>query len=75
MNQPQPLTLEQEFELRLFADHVQQFSPEEAQALLVDLYRNTMVLENLFRQIVQDSWEGDLERQETLEFGPESLSF
>lgn len=74
MNQPQPLTLEQEFELRLFADQVQQFSPEEAQALLVDLYRNTMVLENLFRQIVQDSWEGNPELQETLEFGPESLS-
>lgn len=56
MNQQQHLSLEQEFELRVFVEQVQQFSQEEARDYLVGLYRNTMVRENLYRDILKEAW-------------------
>ncbi len=57
MQQPNQLSLEQEFELRVFKDHVQQLSQQEAQELLVELYRNTIVLDNFYREIIKDTWD------------------
>jgi hypothetical protein len=50
------LSLEQKFELRVFAERVQALSQEEAQQFLIQL-RETMLLQaNLYKQIIKDSW-------------------
>lgn len=55
MNDPQ-LSLEQEFNQRLFTDQVQQMSREQAQAVLVQLHEEMMIRENLYQEILKDAW-------------------
>lgn len=51
------ITLEQQFELRVFAEQVSQLSQAEAQELLVNL-RETMIIQtNLFKDIIKESWD------------------
>lgn len=52
MNDSLPLSLEQEFKVKLFADQLQFLSTEELEELVVDLYQNSLVQEKLFQRIL-----------------------
>lgn len=56
MNQPVELSLEQEFNLRSFADQVQYMSHEQAQDFLVNLYRQMMVKETMYKEFIKHEW-------------------
>ncbi|NJM75906.1 MAG: NblA-related protein [Acaryochloridaceae cyanobacterium RU_4_10] len=53
MNTPFDLSLEQQFSLRAFSEQVKDLSREQAQDFLVDLYRQMMVKESLYKQIMK----------------------
>ncbi|HEY9804453.1 MAG TPA: NblA/ycf18 family protein [Leptolyngbyaceae cyanobacterium] len=57
MNQPINLSLEQEFNLRSFADQVQQMSREQAQDLLLMLHKQMMIQETTYRELLKHQWE------------------
>jgi len=50
------LSMEQEFNLRNFSDQVQGMSRQQAQDFLVNLRKQMMVRENLYRSMLKDSW-------------------
>ena len=56
MNYPEQLSLEQEFDFRMFADQVRTLSPEQAQDLSLELYRQMMLKDNLYQEILKDYW-------------------
>ena len=56
MNYPEQLSLEQEFDFRRFADQVSTLSPEQARDLSLELYRQMMVKDNLYRELLKDFW-------------------
>ncbi len=56
MNYPEQLSLEQEFDFRKFADQVRTLSSEQAQDLSLELYRQMMIKDNLYREILKDCW-------------------
>ena len=56
MNYSDKLSLEQEFNLRRFADQVRTLSPEQAQDLSLELYRQMMLKDNLYEEILKDYW-------------------
>ena len=56
MNYSEQLSLEQEFDLRRFADQVRTLSPEQAQDLSLELYRQMMLKDNLYQEILKDYW-------------------
>lgn len=53
MNHPVNLSLEQEFDLRLFAEQVQHLNPEQAKQFLIDLNRQMMIKDNLYRDLLK----------------------
>ncbi len=57
MNYSEQLSLEQEFTLRTFVDQVRTLSPEQARDLSVELYRQMMLKDNLYQELLQDYWE------------------
>ena len=59
MNQPIELSLEQEFSLRTFADQVQQMSREQAQEFLQMLYKQMMIREKTYQELLKHQWELD----------------
>lgn len=59
MNQPIELSLEQEFSLRTFADQVQQMSREQAQEFLLMLYKQMIVREATYQELLKHQWELD----------------
>ncbi|MHC5939301.1 NblA/ycf18 family protein [Nostoc sp.] len=59
MNQPIELSLEQEFSLRTFADQVQQMSREQAQEFLQMLYKQMMIREKTYQELLKHQWEVD----------------
>jgi hypothetical protein len=60
MNQPMKLSLEQEFNIRCFADKVQHMSHEQAQEFLLVLYEQMMIRETTFQQLLKHEWRLDL---------------
>ncbi|MBE9168472.1 NblA/ycf18 family protein [Pleurocapsales cyanobacterium LEGE 06147] len=56
MNQPLNLTLEQEFNQRLFADQVQRLSREEAQEMLIMLHEHMMLKDNVYKALLSQDW-------------------
>lgn len=59
MDQAIELTVEQEFNLRCFADQVQQMSREQAQAFLVEQHRLMMVQKTMYQEILKHEWKLD----------------
>ena len=59
MNYSERLSLEQEFNLRQFADQVRTLSPEQAKDLSLELYRQIMLKENLYEGLLQEFWDID----------------
>jgi acyl-CoA-binding protein len=53
MNTPFEFSLEQQFNLRAFSEQVKGLSHEQAQDYLVDLYRQMIVKESLYKQIMK----------------------
>lgn len=45
------LSIEQELNHRIFSDRVKQVSREEAQELLIQMHKQTMIKENLYREL------------------------
>ncbi|MBD2512616.1 NblA/ycf18 family protein [Nostoc muscorum FACHB-395] len=60
MNQPIKLSLEQEFSIRSFADQVQQMSREQAQEFLLMLYKQMMIRETTYKELLKHEWQLDL---------------
>ena len=56
MHQPVKLSWEQEFNLRSFADQVQYMSREQAQEFLVNLYRQMIMKETMYKQFLKHEW-------------------
>ena len=56
MKYSEQLSLEQEFSLRRFVDQVQTLSQEQAQDLSIELYRQMMLKDNLYEELLQDYW-------------------
>ena len=61
MNQPIKLSLEQEFSIRCFSDQVQQMSREQAQELLILHYKQMMIRETIFQEILKQKWKLDMD--------------
>ena len=59
MNQVTELTLEQDFSLRRFVDQVEQLSHEQAQALLIEQYRQILLRETLYQDLLKQEWQLD----------------
>ncbi|MEH2209926.1 MULTISPECIES: NblA/ycf18 family protein [unclassified Nostoc] len=59
MNQPITLSLEQEFSLRTFADQVEQMSREQAQEFLLMLYKQMIIRETTYQELLKHQWELD----------------
>jgi hypothetical protein len=59
MNQPITLSLEQEFSLRTFADQVQQMSREQSQEFLLMLYKQMMIRETTYQELLKHEWKLD----------------
>ncbi|NWF58038.1 MAG: NblA/ycf18 family protein [Fischerella sp.] len=59
MNQPIKLSLEQEFSIRSFADQVQHMSREQAQTFLLMLYKQMMIREMTYQQLLKHEWRLD----------------
>ncbi len=56
MKDSEQLSLEQEFNLRIFTDQVRTLSPEQAQDLSLELYRQMMLKDNLYEELLKDYW-------------------
>ncbi|MGK7923030.1 MAG: NblA/ycf18 family protein [Trichodesmium sp.] len=54
MEMPINLTMEQQFKLQVLRDEVKSLSREEAQEYLVEVLRQSMVKENLFKHWMKD---------------------
>lgn len=56
MNQPIELTLEQQFNIRSFETQVQHMSLDQAQEFLVQLYRQMVVKEATYQNLLKHQW-------------------
>ncbi len=56
MDQEIELTLDQLFSLRLFTDQVQQMSQEQAQAFLVEQYKQMLLQKTLYQELLKQEW-------------------
>ena len=56
MKYSEQLSLEQEFNLRIFADQVRTLSQEQARDLSIELYRTMMLKDKLYEELLQDYW-------------------
>ncbi|VEP11669.1 Phycobilisome degradation family protein [Hyella patelloides LEGE 07179] len=56
MNQPIELSLEQEFQLKSFADQVQLMSREQSQEFLIKLYKQMMIREKMYQHFIKQEW-------------------
>lgn len=61
MNQSAALTLEQEFNLRSFADIVAQMSREQAQEFLLQQHRIMMIRESMYRDLIKQQWKSNFD--------------
>ncbi|MEM8641378.1 MAG: NblA/ycf18 family protein [Cyanobacteria bacterium P01_G01_bin.54] len=56
MSQSVPLSLEQQFNVRSFEDQVKRMSHEQAQEFLVNLYRQMLQQENMYKEFIKHEW-------------------
>ncbi|MGL5807672.1 MAG: NblA/ycf18 family protein [Xenococcaceae cyanobacterium] len=59
INQPTELSLEQEFELKNFADRVQRMSREQAQEFSIVLHQQMMMRETMYQHFLIHEWNLD----------------
>ncbi len=56
MKYSKQLSLEQEFDLRRLTTQVRTLSEEQAQDLSLELYRQMMLKDNLYQELLKDYW-------------------
>lgn len=56
MNSQNHLTLEQEFNLKKISNQAKALSHEEAQELIIELQRQIMIKDNLYKKIIEHEW-------------------
>jgi hypothetical protein len=56
MSETAKLTIEQKFHLRKVADQTKALSQQEAQELIVELQRQIMMKDNLFKKLIKHEW-------------------
>jgi hypothetical protein len=56
MSETVKLTIEQKFHLRKVADQTKALSQQQAQELIVELQRQLMMKDNLFKQMLKHEW-------------------
>ncbi len=56
MRYSEELSLEQEFNLSRFATEVKTLSPEQVKDLSLELYRQMMLKDNLYMELLKDYW-------------------
>ena len=59
MNQPIELSVEQQFNIRCFADQVQHMSREQAQEFLLMLYQQMMMKDTMYQHFLKHEWKLD----------------
>ncbi|MUG94993.1 phycobilisome degradation family protein [Scytonema sp. UIC 10036] len=62
MNQSMELSLEQQFNLRIFEDSVRQMSREQAQDFLIELHEHMMLKENMYKTLLKQDWGFDADQ-------------
>jgi hypothetical protein len=55
METPAQLSLEQQFKLQVFKDQVESLNREQAQEYLIELFRQMMVKDNLFKHLLKNA--------------------
>jgi hypothetical protein len=73
MKYSEQLTLEQKFNLRVLVDQVRTLSAEQAQDLSIELYRQLMLKDNMYEELLQDYWDTNLAALSTSELTNQSL--
>lgn len=53
MDLPLQLTIEQEFNLKLYTEQARQLSAEQAQDMLIEVMRQTMIKDNVLRHLMK----------------------
>ena len=53
MNKTSGLSMEQQFQLKVYEKQVQSLSKEQAQEYLLELLRQSMVKDNLFKDLIK----------------------
>ncbi len=56
MSNQNNLSLEQEFSLKKIATQTQSLSQQQAQELIVELQRQIMIKDNLYKQLIKQEW-------------------
>ncbi|MGL5796252.1 MAG: NblA/ycf18 family protein [Waterburya sp.] len=56
MSNQNNLSLEQEFSLKKIATQTQSLSQQQAQELIVELQRQMMIKDNLYKQLIKQEW-------------------
>jgi Phycobilisome degradation protein nblA len=73
MNQSTSLSIEQEFQLKSFADQVKRMSQAQAQEFLIELHRQMMIREKIYQHLIQQEWNLNLNKslnEDETEFFP-----
>jgi hypothetical protein len=56
MFQPKDLSLEQQFNIHSFAAQVKKMSLEQAQEFLIQMYEESIVRENMYKDLIKHQW-------------------
>ena len=64
MSKPYDLSLEQQFNIRSFEHQVKGMSHEQTQDFLVNLYRQMMLQENSYKNLLKHQWGMDEPEQQ-----------
>ena len=56
MNQAKNLSLSEEFQLEKFFDLVQRMSREQARKFLIELHRQMMMKDKMYRHFIKQEW-------------------
>ena len=64
MSKPYDLSLEQQFNIRSFEHQVKGMSHEQTQDFLVNLYRQMMLQENSYKNLLKHQWGMDESEQQ-----------
>ena len=56
MSHPKQFSLEQQFHIRSFETQVKNMSHEQAQDFLVQLYKQMILRENMYKEFIKHEW-------------------
>lgn len=56
MSNQNHLSLEQEFSLKKVSNQIKALSPQQAQELIVELQRQIMIKDNLYKKLIKHEW-------------------